>query len=1178
MDTLLRLVHNIKLFGCSIWLVSLWSILLFSACSSNDSDVADKLNTLSYAYHYRSLDSTEVYARKAFAASESYNAGKAEALNNLAFVNIARMDYQKAAQQLDSAINITDNQVELLVAEIQYMRLCQRQSHNKLFYIHQEKAKKYLDRIIEDKNLLNSHQLKRLIYAQSEYYINLSAYYYYVGLVEPSIETMKCIDPDGDIQKDTAQYLNYLYNVGAGGIITNADANVVANEEFNYLTQCYIVASQRNYPYWKAQALQAISEHLLSPSTRQILITNYRPFLDYINTDGMDYSLLAGNLAQRSLNIFTEYKDVYQTAGAYRTLAGCYWEIDDYPSALICLNSALEADTIINRAPDLVASIREQLCLVYSAQNDKVNSDINRNYYLDLQEQTRQDKQLEARAYQLDKSSKTLNAMIVAVLFMIAVVLFVLVYFARKRKQKGATVDIDELLLPLKKWNIENNKKLTALDDKLEEVQEQTALVRLSEEKNKQRNLEQRAKLALVNSITPFIDRIINEINKLNSRHESAELREERLKYISELTDEINEYNNVLTRWIQMQQGRVSLRIESFSINELFDIVAKSKMSYSLKGISLCVEPSTAVVKADRVLTLFMINTLADNARKFTPVGGKVTIKAEEKPDYVEVSISDTGCGMDENKLAHVFDNKHIADDGTTSAQSHGFGLLNCKGIIENYKKISRIFAVCDINADSSVGKGSRFAFRLPKGVVRMIMALMVMVFGFTMPSYSVGNDKVGSNNKKPTISRLNTQEQHLNDAARFADSAYYSNLNGTYAHTLACADSCMKYLNMHIYAHAKSKTDIPKMVLFTTSSAMPAEILWFHKEIESDYAVILDIRNETAVAALALHKWDLYRYNNKVYTRLFHECYADASLPHYVQTMQKAENNKWVAIVILVLLLISIPPIYYMVYYRHIIYYKVCVERIHAINEILLGNGTDEDKLKCVEEFNSKTGNLGIAVLDKVVDQILATLRANAESSEHKAEQLEYAHDELRQAERENNILYVDNSVLDNCLSALKHETMYFPSRIKQSIETKDCDIQVVAELVTYYKQLYSLLSAQAMRQIERPYKVDRDTMRYLFDLLKKLNGGCKPDYQVKEKDCVYVQLAFAMTSLNITSVQAQQLFTPLTLDVNFLICRQIVRELGEVTNLRACGIVATADNIIEITIPKAIWKNLIS
>ena len=59
---------------------------------------------------------------------------------------------------------------------------------------------------------------------------------------------------------------------------------------------------------------------------------------------------------------------------------------------------------------------------------------------------------------------------------------------------------------------------------------------------------------------------------------------------------------------------------------------------------------------------------------------------------------------------------------------------------------------------------------------------------------------------------------------------------------------------------------------------------------------------------------------------------------------------------------------------------------------------------------------------------------------------------------------------------------------------------------------------------------------MRYLFDLLKKLNGGCKPDYQVKEKDSVYVQLAFAMTSLNLTRVQAQQLFTPMNHHILFM------------------------------------------
>ena len=52
-------------------------------------------------------------------------------------------------------------------------------------------------------------------------------------------------------------------------------------------------------------------------------------------------------------------------------------------------------------------------------------------------------------------------------------------------------------------------------------------------------------------------------------------------------------------------------------------------MSFQMQGVKLDVEPTDAVVKADRILTLFMINTIADNARKFTPEGGKVTISAK---------------------------------------------------------------------------------------------------------------------------------------------------------------------------------------------------------------------------------------------------------------------------------------------------------------------------------------------------------------------------------------------------------------------------------------------------------------------------------------------------------------------------------------------------------------------
>lgn len=1115
-----------------------------------------------------------MYARKAYAMSEGYDAGKAEALNNLAFVSIARMDYQKAAAQLDSAISITDNQVELMVAETQYMRLCQRQSHNKAFYDHQEKARKHLGRIVEEQDVLDGHLKARLTFARSEFYINSSTYYYYVGLTEPSVAMMEKINPNGEILKDTAQYLSYLYNVGAGGIVSGSDADAVAKEEFDYLARCYVTAIQHGYPYWEAQSLQAISEHLLPAATRDLLLNDFALLIDYLNVDDMPGSLLAGNLAERSLLIFREYGDVYQTAGSYRTLASCYWEINDYKSAMICLNNALETDTVINRAPDLVASIREQLCLVYSAQNDKVNSDLNRNYYLDLQEQTRQDKQLEARADQLDASAKTLNIMIFAIIFMIALVLYLLLFFTRKRKRSNNSANIKVLLEPLRQWSEENDRKMMEIDDKLEELHEQTSLTRLSVEKNKRRNLEQRAKLALVNSITPFIDRIINEVSRLQNKNEKQEVRKERYDYVAELTDVINDYNNVLTRWIQMQQGRVSLRIESFPLNDLFDVVAKARMGFKLRGVTLDVVPTTAIVKADKILTLFMMNTMAENARKFTPAGGLVKIMAAEESEYVEISIEDNGCGMDSSKLEHIFDNKPVNDDGSGNVASHGFGLLNCKGIIENYKKISRIFSVCDIYAQSTPDKGSRFAFRLPKGVVRIIAALMMT------GSYCQAEAVDARHSGKHAMAQKNAEaDNHINEAAKWADSAYFANVQGRFEHTLVFADSCIRSLNLHYRAHGAGKvTPADTMVIFTTSPAMPAEIAWFHRQEDTDYSVILDIRNETAVAALALHDWELYRYNNKVYTRLFHECYADATLPQYVRTMQRSESNKSVALVILVLLLISIPPIYYIVYYRHIIYYRVCVERINTINTVLLGSGTDEQKLLYVESYYSQKANSGIRVIDEVLAEILSSLKKSSESAARKNEEMELAADDLRRVELENNSLYISNSVLDNCLSALKHETMYFPSRIKNLIEGRDENLQPIEEVVAYYKQLYSMLSAQAMRQIDRPFKVDSEIMQFLFEILKKQNGGVEPQRKISGKNENYVVVDCTMSNINLDAQQQQQLFTPLTIDVGFLICRQIIRELGELTNYRGCGILAKNNNTIEITIPKRIWKNLIS
>ena len=1186
MVTLLRLAHNNHYYKGSIGSLLLLSLFFLSACSNSRKDEVDKLNDISYSYHYRNLDSTRIYAERAMSISGKYEDGKAEAYNNLAFVSMAKMDYDGAYKLLDSIS--TDNQLELLIADIQYMRLCQRQSRNKNFYDYREKAMQRLKRINEERGRLTPHQQTRLIYAESEFAIVSSTYFYYLGLKDLSIETISMVRQNIDLEQDTAQWLNYLYNVGAGGIITANTQEEINQNEFDYLMRCYQLAMDSRMPFFIAQALQGMSEHLQNPNYRKQLIRDNLPAIRYVNIDEMDEKLLAGNLALRALDIFRDYGDIYQTAGAYRTLAECYWAIQDYQSAGICLQKALTNDSAINSAPDLVASIREQMSLVYSAIDDKANSDYNRNLYLDLQEQTRQDRQLEARAEQLERSSRQLNVMIAIVVLAIILVTILLLVFDHMRRKNDKTFSLSNLLKPLEEWRQANDEHMEDVEEHYEEITEKIQIARMHILNNKKLNLEQRAKVSLVNSVTPFIDRMIHEIKKLSVRNESQTQREERYAYIFDLTKEINDYNDVLTKWIQMRQGDLRLQIESFALQPLFNIVKKGRMGFQLKNVELVVEDTDAVVKADKTLTLFMINTIADNARKFTNPGGKVTIQSSSTDQYVEISISDTGIGMNEEQLAHVFDHKPIIEENEiisssiaantlptipSEVPSHGFGLMNCKGIIEKYHRISQIFKVCTIAAESKQGVGSRFYFRLPKGVARSVLALFASTLLVSCDSNPVQIEE-GNGISFDGNSTL------LLKAEEYADSSYVSNVEGDYYKSLRFADSCMNCLNEHYKKIHPDGTSL--MEAFTTDAKLPAELQWFRSEVSTNYNTILAVRNESAVAALALHRWDLYNYNNKVYTQLFREWSADNTLDSYCRMMQQSETNKTVAMIILVILLVMIFPLYYLMYYRHRLYYRFCVEHINSINNILLSDVSAENKLKMIdEEWNVKMiDNESHPIsLENVVSQIRQALTKSIESEKLQLTNIEIASDELRKQQYENDNLHISNSVLDNTLSTLKHETMYYPSRIAHLVEGKDDNLQAISELVVYYKELYSMLSAQAMRQTEGFAHVDDDMMAYLFELLQKENQGEKPLCEIVDKDGKYYTILVHMSHLHLSSEQCTQLFTPATVNVSYLLCKQIVRDMGEVANARGCGIRAylldSKEVVIEITIAKQIWNH---
>lgn len=1142
--------------------------MVFSACSNRDNSRIDKLNNIAYVQHYRNLDAVKLYADSAYNLSKGYDDGRAEALNNLAFVCTMRMNYAKARRQLDDVYKLTDNQVELLIADVQMMRLCQRMSKNKEFYDYREQAKRRLRRIDEEKGMLSERLQKRFVYAESEFYIISSTYYYYVGLEQNSINELQKIDADMLMQKDTAQYLDYLYNIGSGGIITASTQTDVNQQEFDYLMRCLLLANQMNYPFWVANSLQSISEHLMVPESRTRLIRDNMPAIKYLNVEQQPDSLMAGYLAERSVEIFKKFGDPYQLAGSYRTLSSCYFFLGDYPSSIYNLQMALNSNKNVLRAPDLVASIRERLSVTYSAMNNKQQSDRNRNKYIDMQEMTRQDRYLESRAEQYDATSTQLNWMIVAVVLMIIFIIVLLWLFNHLRINSNGEEQLKQLLIPLREWQENNNKKITELENKYDDITEATTMNVMHIIKNRKQNLENRAKVSLVLSITPFIDRIINEVKRLGNKTDNEKLREERYKYVAELTDKINDYNSVLTDWIQLRQGQLNLHIESFDLHNIFDTVSHSKMSFNLKGITLDIRDTHDKVKADKVLTLFMINTLADNARKFTQEGGIVTISSKSEKDYVEISIEDTGCGISKEEISNIFDHKVYG--------GHGFGLMNCKGIIEKYRKISKIFSVCAISAESELGKGCRFYFRLPHGLMRFMITVIVLLSGITAIS---ANGKIGKINPKTIL---------MSRAAKYADSAYYSNVLGKYNRTLDYADSCFKYMNK-VYLLCKPRGN--KLILkYSTSSMVPAEIQWFRDSLKINYAIIIDVRNESAVAALALHKWSLYKYNNNIYTQLFKETSADSKLGPYCLAMQKSETNKTVAIVILILLLISIIPAYYFLYYRHKLYYRFCVEQIKHINSILLSDESDACKLEKIKPLSNERYSLP---LQDIVNQIQEALQMSIDMDNRQYYNIEMAEDELKRAEYENNELHISNSVLDNCLSTLKHETMYYPSKIRLLVDGNSDNLNALNELVAYYKELYTILSSQAVRQTKnvrykiKPVQVkdfadtkseetvlcDKDMICYLFDILRKHTGCKRLPVDVVNQGDQYINLRVHVAGNAVTDEEAHSLFTPSTQHIPFMLCTQIIRDHSEFTNYRGCGIYAENENnelIINIILPK--------
>ena len=104
---------------------------------------------------------------------------------------------------------------------------------------------------------------------------------------------------------------------------------------------------------------------------------------------------------------------------------------------------------------------------------------------------------------------------------------------------------------------------------------------------------------------------------------------------------------------------------------------------------------------------LFTVWTnLIGNAVKYTDAGGTISVMLTEKPDSVLITVRDTGIGMSNETMAHMFD-KFYQGDTSRKSQGNGLGLAICKEILKKCGGRIRV--------ESEQGKGSEFVVILQK-------------------------------------------------------------------------------------------------------------------------------------------------------------------------------------------------------------------------------------------------------------------------------------------------------------------------------------------------------------------------------------------------------------------------------------------------------------------------------
>ncbi len=205
-------------------------------------------------------------------------------------------------------------------------------------------------------------------------------------------------------------------------------------------------------------------------------------------------------------------------------------------------------------------------------------------------------------------------------------------------------------------------------------------------------------------SIKGYVDNILDGLTGVLTEKQSYYLG--RVKHnVERLTRMIND----LLDLSRIEAGRVELHLGAVCTRDLITDVAESFQRIAQeKGITLRTESSGELtpVRGDRDKLHQVLTNLIQNAIKFTPTKGEVRVESCVQDGAVQISVSDTGCGIPPHELDRVFDRFYRGESVPTEDRGSGLGLPIAKSLVELHG--GRIWA------ESVPGQGSRFFFTLP--------------------------------------------------------------------------------------------------------------------------------------------------------------------------------------------------------------------------------------------------------------------------------------------------------------------------------------------------------------------------------------------------------------------------------------------------------------------------------